>query len=77
LLTGIRKHKLRSLGDGATAIVATARSGGIGHAFNLFNDNGLIRVFDGQRGSELTNIAKSYQIDLKADLYKFFNTTNK
>jgi len=50
-LTGI-DHAIASAGNGAAGIVAIGDDTS-GHVFNIVNDNGSVRLLDGQAGREL------------------------
>lgn len=73
--------KLRKLGSGATGIIVSSPPVGSNkyqHAFNIVNNNGTIRVFDGQLGKEILDSQLSqYLKNLDPVFFKFFNTTNK
>lgn len=68
-------------GDGTTGIVTSHMKMGTGdgHAFNIVNDGGNVRIFDGQAGSEIpmSQLSGWIQHDLKATRFEFYNTTNK
>ena len=67
-------------GDGTTGIVTSFRSNNLdGHAFNIVNDGGNVRIFDGQRGKEIPmdQMGGYIKYDLKADGFNYYNTTNK
>lgn len=68
--------------NNGTYIVATRVPGMDGHAFNVVNDSGTVRIFDGQLGEEITRdqLSGYLQEALRNNpksTFSVWNTTNK
>jgi RHS repeat-associated protein len=77
------EQKLLELGNGATAIVGARRAKGqMGHAFNMYNDNGVVRIIDSQNSNEYTRqtsgtFLRGMGMNEDGNYYDFYNTTGK